>query len=101
MRVEFPFVGGAFPSDLGGFISVTVLERTAPVLYVAHNHDNSWVLTDAQGDPNDEGALAVACVWDAMKHDSSLFAIASLPVGWEAVRDKPGEEWRSRPFPEE
>jgi hypothetical protein len=101
MRVEFPFTADVFPSDLGGFISKTVLEGSAPVLYVAHQHDNSWAMTDADGDPNEEGALIVACIWDAIGHDASLSEIAWLPLGWEAVRDGPGEEWRRRPYPDE
>jgi hypothetical protein len=101
LRVEFPFADEAFPSDLGGFISRTALEGSAPILYVAHLHDNAWVMTDAQGDPNDEGALLVACVWHVISQDPTLADAASLPIGWEAVRDWPGEPWRGRPFDEE
>lgn len=98
MRVSFPFDEGSFPNDLGGYISVSALSGSAPILYVAHHSDNSWVLTDAQGDPNEEGALLVACVWDVVGRDPSLQEMSSLPVGTEAVRDRPGSPWRSRTF---
>ena len=101
LRVASPFADGAFPPDLGAFISRTALEGSAAILYVAHLHDNAWVMTDARGDPNDEGAMLVACVWHVISQDSTLAGAASLPVGWEAVRDRPGEPWRSRPFDEE
>ena len=101
LRVEFPFDGGVFPPDLGGFVSTTVVEHRAPVLYVAHNHDNSWNFTDAHGDPNEPGALMVVCLWHAINEDPTLGAMASLPLGVEAVRDAPGEPWRSREFDQE
>jgi hypothetical protein len=100
-NVDFPFAGGTFPDDLGAFISRTVLDGTAPVRYVQHTHDNRWVLTDAVGDPNEEGALLVACIWHAIEHDATLEAMTDLPVGSEAVRDDPGCPWMSRAYDDE
>ena len=101
MDIHFPFEGGTFPPDLGALISRTVLDGKAPVLYVAHTHDNRWVITDAFGDPNASGALVVACIWHAIEGDRSLTSMADLPLGVEAVRDSPGEPWRSRSYEEE
>ncbi len=100
LRVPQPFGDGRFPADLGAFISPSVLEGAKPVLYAAHNEDDTWVFFDNVGDPNEEGALIVACVWDAIAHDDSLGDIARWPPGVEAVRDGPGEEWQIRPFVE-
>lgn len=102
LRIDpFPYQEGTFPADLGAFVSLTVLRGEAPALYAQHNHDNSWAVTDAQGDPNDDGALVVACIWDVIERDPTFEAIAWLPVGAEAVRDAPGEPWDWRFFEEE
>ena len=101
IRVDFPFTDGVFPADLGAFISRTVVEGRAAVLYVQHTHDNAWVLTDAVGDPNEEDALVVACIWHAIDQDPTLESMSELPCGVEAVRDFSGARWRSRSYEEE
>ena len=100
MRIPQPFLDGRFPADLGVFVSPAVLSGLRPVLYIAHNEDDTWVLFDNEGDPNDVGALIVACVWHAIEHDGSLSEVATWPAGVEGVRDRPGDEWSVRQFVE-
>lgn len=96
LRIPQPFRDDQFPLDLGAFISPSVLDGAKTGLYAAHNEDDTWVVFDNEGDPNDVGALIVACIWGAIAHDGSLGDIAGWPPGVEGVRDRPGGEWRIR-----
>jgi hypothetical protein len=101
MRTGHPFADGCFPSDQAAAISRSIVEGNAPVRYVCHHHDDSWAFTDAEGDPNEPGALLIVCVSHVTERDPSLLEMAALPPGSEALRDEPGEPWQQRAFDDE
>jgi hypothetical protein len=101
--IPWPFWDGRFPADLGAVVQLTVLNGELPACVVVHTGDNSWLVGDGVNDPNAEGAVAVACMTHVAELHSSVNELVSLPPGWEAVRDGPGQAWARHPhkFPDE
>jgi hypothetical protein len=97
-HIAFPFPGNRFPDNLGAVVQRTVLDGDEPSRYVGHTPDNSWVISDGVNDPNEPGACVAVHVRHVIDRDPSLEALANLPIGFEAERDSPGDEWTIRPF---
>jgi Domain of unknown function (DUF4262) len=74
------------------FLSETVHKRTEPITYVSHDvDDGAWQFL---GDSMDKGGGPVlVCLHHPVDIDPSLSELADLPLGWYAVRSKPGEPW--------
>ena len=93
-RLPFPFDGDVFPAALGAVIQRTVLDGSEPAREVTHTFDGSWLVSDGVNDPNPPGASVATHIWHAIKHNSSVRSLASMPPGHIAKREGPGCEWR-------
>ena len=92
-HLPFPFAGGVFPPDLGAVIQRTVMVGDEPAREVVHTPDNSWLVGDGVNDPNLPGASVVGHITHVLERNSSVAALASLPLGHIATRTEPGEDW--------
>lgn len=83
------------------YLSQTVQDREESITYVSHDAiDRSWqFLGDKMAGG---GGPVISCFHHPIDWDPSLKELHDLPVGWYAVRDKPGEPWqRFEHFPDE
>jgi hypothetical protein len=91
--VPWPFTGDKFPLDLGAVVQRTVLDGIRPALLVAHFPNGAWAIGDGVDDPNVPGASIATHIWHAIRQNSSIEALTSLPPGHEARRRWPGDPW--------
>ncbi|GAA4483610.1 hypothetical protein GCM10023191_005420 [Actinoallomurus oryzae] len=96
--VPFPFADGRFPHNLGAVIQRTVAEGTMPALTVVHDKDGGWMVGDGINDPNLPGACGVYCIAHVAEDDPTVQETATLPPGYAAYRDAPGQSWSVEPF---
>src|SRR5262245_11106029 len=96
--VPFPFPDERFPPDLGAVVQRTVLDGRRPVRCVAHTRDDGWLVGDDVEDPNVEGACVAVHMRHIVDQDPSVEALATLPVGFQARRVSPSDEWEITPF---
>ncbi|GIE92295.1 hypothetical protein [Actinoplanes regularis] len=94
----FPFPGDRFPDDLGAVIQLTVSNGVEPAREVIHTSDNSWMVGDCVNDPNEPGAVQVACMGHLVDLDASVDQVASLPLGHVAFREDAQSPWKVEPF---
>ena len=92
--VAWPFPDGHFPGNLGAVIQRTVLRGELPARLVVHSSENDWCVGDGVNDPNAPDACVVAHIGHVVARNSSVAELASLPPGWEARRDGPGQPWQ-------
>ena len=97
-HVAFPFSDERFPEILGAVIQRTVLEGTLPALYVAHTSENDWIVGDGINDPNVAEAAAAAHSRHVVDLNSTLEPLATLPLGFQAVRASIGSVWEIEPM---
>jgi hypothetical protein len=83
------------PKNAAIFTVRHVLEENRPLVYVAHTESGWDALPDGGPfDPIDDGCfICLACL---VERNPSLVEVASLPLGWEAVR-APNGSWESIP----
>jgi len=93
----FPFEGGEFPRELGAVVQRTVLTGEMPALVVIHDAGNSWLVGDGVNDPNDDASVATH-MHHAIRLNSSIASLASMPLGAIATREGPKRPWRVEPF---
>ncbi len=68
-----------------------ILDRTTPVLYVAHDQDGEWqFLSDVDAAEKD---AAMVGLHDMIALDPSVLSAAKIPAGWVAWRNTPDDEW--------
>jgi hypothetical protein len=86
------------PPDTRVFLSETVHAKEEPITYVAHDKtDGAWQFL---GDKmSDGGSPVISCFHHPVDDDRTLEELADLPLGWYAVRDKPGEPWTRAELP--
>ncbi|MGP4001972.1 hypothetical protein [Streptomyces sp. 8N706] len=96
--VAFPFPGNRFPGNLGAVVQRTVADGVLPALTVVHDTDGDWLVGDGVNDPNLPDACAVHCIARLVEADPSLAETATLPSGYAAYRDGPGQPWVVEPF---
>lgn len=92
-RMPFPFPDGRFPPELGAVIQRTVLDGLEPAREVIHDAENDWVVGDGITDPNRPGASVASHIGHVVQRNSSVAALASLPLGHIATRPGPGAPW--------
>lgn len=82
------------------YLSRTVHDKEESITYVSHDFDGDWQFL---GDKmSDGGGPVLTCLHHPIDDDPSLEELHDLPLGWYAVRDKPGEPWqRFQKEPEE
>jgi hypothetical protein len=96
-RLPFPFPDDEFPADLGAVIQRTVLDGHEPAREVFHSADNSWMVGDGRNDPNEPGACVASHMQHVVARNSSVADLASLPLGYRAIRPDPGHPWVMEP----
>jgi len=62
-------------------------------MYVAHTSDGDWWVSDGVTDPDDADAHVVSHMSHVVEQDPTVLLLAGLPVGQEATRASPGDEW--------
>jgi hypothetical protein len=96
-HIPWPFPGDRFPENLGVVVQRTVLSGELPARLVIHDSENDWCVGEGMNDPNVPGASVVAHMTHVLEWNSSVSELASLPPGWAAGRDGPGEPWERFP----
>lgn len=91
--MPFPYDGDRFPPALGAVVQNTVLCGEQPAREVIHTPDGDWCVGDGVNDPNAPGAATATHMAHAVKRNSSLASLASMPPGHIAHRVDPGHEW--------
>lgn len=89
-----PYADETFPANLGAVVMKSVLSGERPALQVVHFPDGSWAVADGVDDPNLADAAVVAGMQHVVAHNSSVARLASVPPGFVADRDFPGDPWR-------
>lgn len=73
-----------------------VLDRSEPILLVAHNaDDHSWQFIGSTDASVADGR--VVGLEEIVRLDPTVVEVADLPPGWEAFRDGAGTTWMRRP----
>ncbi len=90
--VPWPFHGDVFPPDLVAVVMRDVLSGKAPALQVVHFDDGNWGVADGHHAPSERN-LDVAHIRHVLELDESLAGLATLPPGYQADRDAPGQPW--------
>lgn len=81
------------PRNCATFTTRQVIYSGKPVLLVTHDADDGyWQFLDG-GDVTAADALIVA-LHEVVDRDPTLRELADLPLGWRALRDFPGGQWR-------
>jgi Domain of unknown function (DUF4262) len=92
-----------FPDEphTGVFLSNTVHTGAEAVTYVSHDiEEGAWQFLSDSMDAG--GGPVISCFHHPIDNDPTLVELADLPLGWCAVREKPGAPWkRSEKEPEE
>src|SRR5689334_4466210 len=72
-----------------------VLDRSEPILLVAHNaDDHSWQFIGSTDACEQDGR--VVSLEEIVRLDPTVVEVADLPPGWEALRDDLGTIWVRR-----
>jgi len=83
--------------DVVVFTSKNVIENGDWIHYVSHDEeDGAWQFHGINGVPETESDARIVLLRNMLKADSSLSAIADLPVGWFAWRDSADGPWKRR-----
>jgi len=80
------------PPHTGVFLSKSVQEKQEPITYVSHEEkDGAWQFLGPK--MSDGGGPVISCFHHPVDDDRSLEELSDLPLGWYAVREKPGDSW--------
>jgi hypothetical protein len=88
----------AFPADLGAVVQRTVASGSLPARVVVHDPDGDWLVGDGVNDPNVPDACGVYCIAHIAEMNPAVAETASLPPGFAAYREMPGQPWMIEPF---
>ena len=90
-----------FPTPSGlVFTSRQVMDEGWPILTVSHDADDQhWQFVNGWGDTDDTNNIVLVHVEHVIDLDPSVLALADLPLGWQAWRQHPHEEWTREPQP--
>lgn len=64
---------------------------TQPFLYASHEPDGMWQLLD--NEPVTMKDHCLVGLEEAIKRDPTLLQLATLPIGWYAIRESVGSPW--------
>jgi hypothetical protein len=96
-NLSFPFPDSEFPAELGAIVQRTLADGEEPARVVIHDADNEWLVGDGVNDPNEPDACVLVHMAHVVERNSSIAALASLPLGYQALRDGPGKPWEISP----
>jgi hypothetical protein len=90
MQEDWPFVD---PPNVVALTLRQIIAGEKPILLVCHDaEDGMWQFLDGN-DVRMEDALLV-CLKNVAECDPSVRELADLPLGWQAIRTRPGQVWR-------
>ena len=90
MPIDWPFDQAP---DVAAVTTRQVIEQKLPILCVRHySDDHSWAFVCGTTDVTEDGR--VIAMSEALEIDPTLGAIADLPPGWTAHREKVGGSWQ-------
>jgi hypothetical protein len=70
-----------------------IMNGSKPILLVCHDsEDHGWQFLD--GDPISMKDALVACLQEVVKIDPSVFQVANLLPGWQALRKNVTTSWQ-------
>jgi hypothetical protein len=75
-----------------------IMNGEQPILYISHDSDDGGWQFLSQETPEVEDCILVS-LKRIVEHDSSVLAVANLPLGWCAERASIQESWRRFPNP--
>lgn len=90
-----------FPCDPNTrvFVSRCVVEDRAAIVRAYHELDGDWQFIGPVDDPNEDG-VKVSCFHCTVERDGTLRALAELPKGWMAWREKISDDWQTQLIPD-
>jgi hypothetical protein len=74
------------------FTSKYVMEKSSPIVYIAHNEDGSWEFWGKE--IIDESEIMVVSLEQIMKTDPTIVDVADLPIQFTAVREDKDKAWQ-------
>ena len=78
--------------DVAAITTRQVIEQKLPILCVSHySDDHSWAFVCGTTDVTEDGR--VIAMSEALEIDPTLRALADLPPGWTARRERVGSKW--------
>ena len=80
------------PRNCAVFVTREVMDREEPILLVSHDADDHGWQFIGSTDGTADNARIVA-LDEAVALDSSVLALADLPVGWQAWRESREDSW--------
>ena len=88
------------PPNCATFVTRGLIEDGKPILFVFHDEDDhGWQFHDTL-DPQEED-VRIVCLSHVLKLDPGMRALADLPPGWMASRQRVSDPWVREPAPPE
>jgi hypothetical protein len=80
-------------SDTAVFTTRFVVRDKSPILFVYHDADGSWQFHGNETNVDDKDMMLVG-LGEVIEIDNTILEIADLPLGFEAMRSRKGDEWK-------
>jgi len=87
------------PINTASFTTRFVTDGSKPILEVYHENDGDWQFLC--GTTVETADLKIVCMGCMLDRDRSLGDLSSLPFGWRAYRNSPGDDWQVEESPAE
>jgi hypothetical protein len=83
------------PRDCAAFTMRQVVDRSEPILLVAHDaEDHGWQFIGRSAARTEDARLVA--MEEIVKIDPTVLEVADLPPGWQAFRAEAGGRWSRR-----
>jgi hypothetical protein len=83
------------PRNCAALTMRQILDGSEPILLVSHDaDDHGWQFIGISDASVADGKIV--CLEEIVRLDPTVLEVASLPPGWQAVRDKVGGQWSRR-----
>lgn len=90
---EWPFPD---PQNVAVIADKRILQGQDWIAYVSHDRDDGmWQFHANRTEPLNENDASVVSLKNVTDIDSTVFALANLPVGWHAWRSSRNSEWKT------
>jgi hypothetical protein len=87
----------ADPPNVLVFASKDVVEDVKWIHYVSHDEDDgAWQFHSIDGPPQSMADARIVSLRNIVALDSTVIALADLPLGWIARRDSKEAEWQRK-----
>ena len=78
--------------NTAAFTCEHVIRGGRPILRAAHDEDGDWQFHC--GESHADSSPLIICLGCIVERDSTLAALADLPIGWGADREVVGSTWK-------